>query len=230
MPAIGPEPCSSRPLPRFLSRFVHGERGAISAEAIVVMPVLLWGLLATFVYFDAFRANSTSNKAAYTVADAISRQTTFIDGPYLDGMNVLYNRLSLTRHPTEMRVTSIGWSDDDDAFNVVWSYSTGDRPELTTVLLNTHFNDRLPTIPEGDNLLMIEAIQDYTPPVRVGLGPRTFRNIVVTRPRYAAQVRFFDGQTLLFDPMAGASCDDPPPQCDFAPDDDDDLADLGFDG
>jgi len=206
-----------------LQRFARTERGAISAEAVIVLPVLFWGLLATFVYFDAFRANTTSNKAAYTVADAISRQTGFIDGPYLDGMNSLYERLSLTRHPTELRITSIGWSEEDDEFKSIWSYTTGLRPELTTAVINQQFAERLPDIPEGDNLLMIEAIQDYMPPIRIGLGPRTFQNIVVTRPRYAPQVRFFDGETLLFDPMAGASCDDPPPLCDFAVDDDDSL-------
>jgi len=207
-----------------LQGFAGAERGAISAEAMIVLPVLFWGLIATFVYFDAFRANTTSNKAAYTVADAISRQTGTIDEPYLDGMNTLYERLSLTRHPTELRVTSISWNEDDQEFKSIWSYSTGQRPQVTTAMLNQRFAERLPDIPEGDNLLMIEAIQDYRPPIRIGLGPRTFQNIVVTRPRYAPQVRFFDGETLLFDPMAGASCDDPPPLCDFG------VADDSLDG
>lgn len=208
-----------------LQGFAGTERGAISAEAMIVLPVLFWGLIATYVYFDAFRANTISNKAAYTVADAISRQTAPVDEPYLDGMNTLYERLSLTRHPTSLRITSIGWSDADEEYKMIWSYTTDARPELTTAQLNAEFTERLPEIPEGDNLLMIEAIQDYTPPMRIGLGPRTFRNIVVTRPRYAPQVRLFDGETLLYDPVAGASCDDPPPLCDFAPPDDDDSLD-----
>jgi Flp pilus assembly protein TadG len=55
-----------------LARFTHAVRqflvdddaGSVSVETVIIMPILLWVYVATFVIFDGFRTHNQNVKAA----------------------------------------------------------------------------------------------------------------------------------------------------------------------
>ena len=55
--------------------FARREDGVIALEAMIMMPLLFWTFLALFSIFDTFRIYAANQKAAFTVSDAISRET-----------------------------------------------------------------------------------------------------------------------------------------------------------
>jgi Flp pilus assembly protein TadG len=55
--------------------FLRDSRAAVALETVLILPILIWAFVASFVFFDAYRVYSTSVKATYMVADMLSRQT-----------------------------------------------------------------------------------------------------------------------------------------------------------
>lgn len=77
-----------------LRRFLRqDESGTLMAEAVLVLPFMLWSYLALFVYWDSYRAVNTVQKAAYTVSDMISREIVSITEAYIVGMDAMMEYL-----------------------------------------------------------------------------------------------------------------------------------------
>jgi len=179
-----------------MARFRDDTLGSLSVEAVVILPVLMWAYTANLVWFDSFRVQNTSLKAGYAVADALSRQTDVVDAAHLDGMREVYAFLSNGRNRADLRVTSIGRNPLNGAFQVAWSYGTGDLPPLTDADLAARA-DSIPVVAAGDTIIFLETVMNYVPPISVGLRARTFTNEIPTRPRFAPQLVFDDGSGLL---------------------------------
>jgi hypothetical protein len=113
-----------------LTRFARDGRGMLSVETVILLPILLWALVATVVFFDAFRSRNHAQRAAVVVADAISRHTAEFTPQYLEGMNNVYELLSEARRPTRLRVSSLRWSAEQNDYLVHWSYGTRGLPPL----------------------------------------------------------------------------------------------------
>jgi Flp pilus assembly protein TadG len=60
-------------------RFLKSENGSYSVEAVIIFPILLWALGATFVFWDVYKLRNNAAAGTYTVADLVSRQTDAID-------------------------------------------------------------------------------------------------------------------------------------------------------
>ena len=196
-----------------LSRFWRNEDGVITVEATIAIPFVALAFCAIYVFFDVYRVNTASQKAAYIVADNISRQTSAVNEAYVEGLNTLHDILARTRSATTIRVSSIGWSDRNNGFIAIWSVNTGTGPILTSTDVNGPMSDRMPRIPQGETFLLVETAVDYVPLFRVGIGEQTFRQAIVTRPRFAPQVAFDDGSRLLQQNLGQASCNDGPNLC-----------------
>lgn len=190
------------------NRFRRDEDGAITVEAVIAIPFVALAFCAIYVFFDVYRVNTSSQKAAYIVADHISRQTEPVDEGFIDGMNTLHDILARTRNRTTIRVSSIGWSDATDRFVAIWSVDTGNGPVLTDTELNGPMAESLPSIPQGETFVLVETAVGYTPLFRVGIGEQVFRQAIVTRPRFAPQVAFDDGNFLAFQIFTIADCRD----------------------
>lgn len=62
-------------LKRQIGKFRKEEEGASqSVEFLLSFPLLVWALLATLQYFDAYRTQLISTKATITIGDMISRE------------------------------------------------------------------------------------------------------------------------------------------------------------
>ena len=174
---------------RLFVRFSRDSSGSVTVEAVLVLPLLLWAYMATFVFYDAFKTRRMNQSAAYTISDMITRQTNTINIAYIEGLNIVYDYLSQTDRPTSIRVTSVFWDAAGSVYRVQWSYATGGKPIMVDANL-VALQPKLPLIPVGDTLILMETNLDYTPAFDVGLVAHTFTEFIATRPRFVAQVPF----------------------------------------
>ena len=172
-------------LPQPIRRFLRGEDAAVIAEAVIVLPLLLWSYVGLFVYWDCFRSLNTVQKASYTVSDMLSREQTGITSAYITGLHKVLEYLIDKDQDSVMRVTSISWSTANNKFEVHWSRTTdsGVMPQLTTPSLQNYLS-QIPTMSAGDYVVIVEVRVPYVPMFNVGLTNQTFNQFIVTRPRF----------------------------------------------
>ncbi|SFP66150.1 TadE-like protein [Tranquillimonas alkanivorans] len=174
-----------------IRRFTKREEGSQTVEFVLMLPLLLWAVGALYVYMDAFRMRSVATKAAYTVADMLSRETNVIDQDYLDGVHGVLNFLNGSNANTRLRVTVVSCDADCETderrdLRVRWSHSTGSTPTLTDGDLDQPpYSVRIPTLVQGEDLILVETEVDYEPAFAFGLAALTFDNLMNTRPRFA---------------------------------------------
>lgn len=171
----------------FLRRFRSSEEGSIAVESILVFPILCWAYLATFVYFDAFRVQSTTLKAAYTISDALSREADYVTPVYLDSLYRLQEMLTSSNHNTKMTVSIVTYRASDNKYLVRWSQSRGGGTTLTNGNIYK-IVPSLPVMPDGEVVIVYQNWLAYEPAFSIGLNAFVFENLVVTRPRFTAQV------------------------------------------
>lgn len=169
---------------KLFRRFGRDESGVLMAEALIVLPVMLWSYLALFVYWDAYRSINTSQKAAYTISDMISREMVTLPTNYITGARDVMRYLVDDDQSVKIRVTSVTWSDTNDRFEVHWSRSPDNAmPQLTTATLQT-YAARIPKMAAGDFVTIVETSVSYHPAFNVGLNNSEQQQFVVTRPRF----------------------------------------------
>lgn len=178
---------------RFFSHIIGWFRddrsGTVGVEAVLVLPLLAWAYLAMFVYWEAFRVENTNTKAAYTLADMLSREANPIDLDYIDGMGKLYGFLTHEQFPTSIRVSSIGWDTTTNNYKVLWSRTAGYAVELATADVEK-METILPAFPAGDTIVLVETDLSYTPSFNIGLSARAMTQFVYMRPRFVSAVPF----------------------------------------
>ena len=178
--------------------FIRDERGNVLAEAVVILPMVIWSYLAFFVYWDAYKTTNVAQKAAYTVADLISREQVTLPSTYVPGMLNLLRYLVNDQTSTKIRVSSLlfsegavvnpGVDDPDDKTMVQWSVSPNDAmtPYTDATLLSVL--DKVPAMYDGDSVILVETSVNFNPMFDVGMAGRQVTNFVVTRPRFLPKI------------------------------------------
>lgn len=181
---------------RRLSRFGRGEGGSSSIEAVIILPLMAWAILACFSYFDGLRQNNINIKAAHTLSDMLSRETVPIDADYLDGMQDVLTYLVGGRNNAALRVSVFQYDEDEEEFVLNWSEGTNGTDGLTE---DTKYlvEDRLPVTANGDTIITVETWIDYRALYSYALDDTVLYQFTVTRARYAPQLIFeyADGTT-----------------------------------
>ncbi len=171
-----------------LNGFIRREDGTIALEAMIVLPAMFWAFLTCFSIFDSFRMYSINQKAAFTIGDSISRETAPIDQEYLDGALQLFSYLASSADgQSSLRVSSMMFDEDNNRFVADWSQVSGNQGPLSNGEI-AGMVDRLPVMPDGERVILVETWSEYDPPFRTGLEEREIRNFVFTRPRFAPRV------------------------------------------
>lgn len=177
-------------LPSFLKCFASDVRGHINVEAVIVFPALLFLFGVGWTYFDAFRQQAVNQKANYVIGDMISRETESIDGAYITNARNLLRHLTKTSGAdSDLRITVVQFSDSHGGWQVSWSRERGNQPRLNNADLAA-YAEKLPSGTNGDQLIMVETWDAYSPVFGVGLDDFEIRTYSFTRPRYAPQVVF----------------------------------------
>ncbi|SHJ15236.1 TadE/TadG family type IV pilus assembly protein [Wenxinia saemankumensis] len=158
------------------------EDGSVTVEAVIMLPAILWCYLGTYVFFDAYRAQTVNIKAAYTIGDTLSRETSYVTPAFIDTMSELQQFLVGGDEPMALRVTVIGYDADEDRYVVRWSEPRGGPPALTDAGLAAA-RAQIPVMSPVERAIVVETWVDYEPGFRVGIDAFTFEDFVVTRPR-----------------------------------------------
>ncbi|NAZ36564.1 TadE/TadG family type IV pilus assembly protein [Rubellimicrobium sp. CFH 75288] len=171
-----------------IRRFLRDERGSIAVEGMLILPALVWVFLGTFVFFDGFRAQAINARTAYTIGDILSRETQFVTPAYLDGLFALQGTMTATDQPRRMRISVVRYQSSGDRYRVVWSQVRGSGVAALRDADMPKVRPFLPIMPDAEIAIVTETWVPYRPVARVGIEPFTFRDFVVTRPRFAANL------------------------------------------
>lgn len=185
----------------FLRRFMDDEDGVVAVELLLVIPMLVWALLSTLVYFDAYQNEAISTRAGLTLADAISRERNAVDQTYVTNMRNLLRVLTRVDPDPAIRVTVYRYRETNDRYDVVWSVDeNGDMGGVLTSVDLQNMRNRLPIMADGDRAILVETRTAYSAPFSVGMGPFfgaglqnvEFNSLTVITPRFM--------ETICFDP------------------------------
>ena len=196
--------------------FLKDESGVLLAEALIMLPVLIWAFIALVVYWDLFRVMNVSQKAAYSISDVLSRQELPVSESFFDGMPELLSFLTPDAAASRIRITSLqmvegadpGFNpqnanpvfDGNDDFCLLFSRSSDPLVEPYT---QSELKDLAPKIPNMnalESVVLVETWVDYRPDFDTGVlnaapgvSDQTFYEFIVTRPRNVRRVTL-DGQ------------------------------------
>ncbi|MDZ4096111.1 MAG: hypothetical protein U1D35_14520 [Paracoccaceae bacterium] len=173
---------------RHLRPFARNDEGTVLVEAVLVIPALFWAMLALFVYWDTYRSINTVQKASYTISDTISREKVDIDSTDLTGLRNLMNYLLDSDQATKLRVTSLQYNSVEEKYEVLWSCSPNSALPKQTDATLALVSNRLPVMPVGDTVVLVETEVGYSPPFEVGISPLAIKQFIVTRPRRAPSI------------------------------------------
>ena len=163
-----------RNLKHRFATFLRDEDGLILAEGLIMLPLIIWALVAMFIYWDVFRTINVTQKAAYSVADLLSRQRDTIPLTFFNGLQNVSDFLTPGGHPVKLRVTS----------NKV--------PELTETQINTMWRGKkIATLNNLESVFVVEMTVDFKAQLQtvlagllVNVTDQTFGEFIVTRPRH----------------------------------------------
>lgn len=173
-----------------LARFARDNRGSITIEAMLVLPLWIWGYTMSYMFFDAFREQTVNMRAAYTISDMISREADAVGPNYIDDLHDMFDYLTRSNHPTWIRVSSVYYDTSAKVYKRYWSYSTStDYPAHTDTTIKAE-KDRLPNMVLGETVVLVETGMFYEPVLNVGLEDMWYTNFIPTRPRFAAKVEY----------------------------------------
>jgi len=185
-------------------RFREDERGAVlSLETVFMFPLLVFIMMAMFVYYRLFSQDALLAKASYVVSDIISREETPVNATYLDNMHKLLGLVSRTQTKgISMRVTSVKYNGSPppvgkQEYEVIWSQVRNGTEVFTPITQGGvgTISTKIPLMSKDDSVLVVETMMPYTPPLnnfvlqmKVGLGSFIFHNLLVVRPRFVNRV------------------------------------------
>lgn len=161
----------------WIQDFRDDEDGSMAVELLLVTPIIVWALLSTLVYFDLFRVESNSNRAALTIADMFSREST-VDDDFVDGARDVLRALTYEEANPDLRVTSYSYDETRDRYARVWTEQRGfGRGIRNSDLASLKSAGRLPVMANGDRAILVETRTQYDAPFSIGLGPFTGTNL-----------------------------------------------------
>ena len=183
---------------RWFRDFGRREDGTATVEFVLVFPLLAVWLITSYVIFDVFKSQSQAGKAAYTIADIVSRREE-VNAALLDDLYVLLDRLLPRASDNKwMRISSITFDGTD--YSVDWSHVTNpsvvfDTPNTAAELEDDDIPVSLmPAFATSDSIILVELDIPYFPIYsRSGIGPKTWDPKIVVRPRYIARIAFTGG-------------------------------------
>lgn len=188
-----------------LRGFRQNTEGALTVEFMLLAPLLLWTFAAIYTFFDAFRQDAVNLKAAYTISDLVSRETTELNETYIDSMYAMSQLLIRSDSATSIRISVVRWDEEDDRYYLDWSKERGDSFVEWTNATISEVEERLPVMPDQERVILVETRNDLEPAFKVGLPSMDLDNFVFSRPRFAPLVHF-EGVDIV----SGSHDDDAP--------------------
>jgi len=180
---------------RRLRQLGRDEQGTVAVETVIITPMLILGLFFSYEAYDLFRQQSLREKATYTVADIVSRETAVVTDTYIDNVKRVFDMMS-GNSDSQLRISVVRYRNDPsqgiDAFVLRWSEVRGDGPlsPLTDDTVRSA-HDSFPVMEDGEEIIYVESRGGFTSPVTTGLfNDSLLETRMFVIPRFAPQVCF----------------------------------------
>lgn len=182
-------------LDRALGRFRDDQRGSLTIEFVLWVPVLSLWLIFSLMLYDAHETQNKATKTAYTISDIISRSSV-LNEALLNEVFLLQDMLLPRASANKaLRITNVQCVIDPDAseegctYNVLWSVrraseNFGEGFDILTEAENLPVNI-FPVMQDQEEVLLVEQNVPYEPIVDwMGIDAREWTVRVLTRTRY----------------------------------------------
>lgn len=183
----------TRLLRNAMRRFGRAQDGTMTVEACILMPFLFVLIVICVILFDSIRQQTLNHRSTYAVVDMLSRETAHIDPAYVGNARQMMAFLSrLEADAVSIRVSVARWDEDENRHVLMWSAQEGEALAAHTDASIALVADRLPIMVDDDQVVLVETLVDYDPPLAVGVAPRRIGTFTFASPRYAPQLLWCD--------------------------------------
>lgn len=162
-----------------LRGFRKGERGVISVEFALVLPILIILFIGLVEFTEAFSIDRKLSNVASTVSDLVSQEAA-VTSASLNDMALVASELikPYSAVPMSLVIVNVA-ADNDGAKTVAWSHPPGSytNGETYTGLPETELMD------PNTSLIVVEAVYNFTPTISRFLGTFQFSENAYFRPR-----------------------------------------------
>ncbi|UOA20622.1 hypothetical protein DSM14862_03647 (plasmid) [Sulfitobacter indolifex] len=173
--------------------FFKDESGSQTIVFVILLPLLVWSILAMLAFTDMFRVRAIATDATAVIADSLSRQTMPIDADHLEGLQSIAGHLTRYGDGVSLRVTQLRCARNCEnlarrVLRVDFSQGVG-----MAGLRNRDFSEgeqraRVPLMTGGDRVVLVETSFTHEPIANVGLNPSEINMSHATRMRFAPQL------------------------------------------
>jgi Flp pilus assembly pilin Flp len=178
-----------------LTRLKSDERGALSVETVLMVPLLTFLMIAMFVYYQVFHQDSLLAKSSYTITDIMSREVDPVNQAYIDNMQRLLQTVSNVQSTISFRVALVRFDAADDDMDLLWAArpTGGTIPNYTQGTIDS-MRSQIPDMADTDTVLIVETSMPYVPPFLGGsfwmarVPSLNFRNLIVMRTRFTGEL------------------------------------------
>lgn len=182
-----------------LAEFAQDDAGTVTVESVIILPIILFGLQATYAYFESYRHQSLALKANYAIADYLSRVPVY-DQTTLNGLDDLFAYMSRSSDDGWVRVTIVECKEpaekcnddterklhiqnDDDLAN---SHATDGKNTFDRQAMRTKLSHHVPKMYNGEYLIVVETYAQFRPTFAgfwTGIYAPEYAHVTVTSPR-----------------------------------------------
>jgi hypothetical protein len=181
--------------------FLRDEDGLVLAEGLFTLPMIIWAMVAMFIYYDVFRTINITQKAAYGVADLLSRQKVEMPLTFANGLQRVLTFLAPGGHPVRMRITSFeclaptgpGCTTSNGSYRLLFSFSPESKvtPLNQAAIQNWRTSNKIPVLNNGESVFVVETEVEFTAQLQtaiagfmVGVDDAKYGQFIVTKPRH----------------------------------------------
>lgn len=188
---------------KIFPKYNSDERGVMTMEFMVMLPILLMWFAGTFVFFDAFHKWIKAMKATYVVSDMLSRQT-LTDNQFILDLDGVFDTISQTRDEADtwMAVTHVQYIVDQNGagrLDMLWSLETKTGTSYTGADADAKLVEIAPFIPtlvNGETMTVLQTFRPFNPVFNwVGLDGTIFRNRISAPQRFDSSFLNEDQET-----------------------------------
>lgn len=170
-----------------LGSFGRGERGVISVEFALVLPVLIILFIGLVEFTEAFTINRKLSNVASTVSDLVSQEPS-VTSASLNDVTQVANEIIKPYSAAAMSLVIVNvQADNEGDTTVAWSHPPGhyEDGEAYTGLPETEqeTEPEARLIAPNTSLIVVEAVYNFTPTVSRFLGSFQISENAYFRPR-----------------------------------------------
>ena len=147
-----------------LKQFWQDRSGTLTFEAIIIVPVMAMGMSGFFAFWHVYQTQNMVQKAAYAVADMLSREMVPATPAFITGLETTLEHI--IQRNANIRVTSVRRVSDGPTgvvgLDVLWSFSPGNVLTPRTEGNLIEIQEDIPMMSIGSNMVIFEAQVPYT--------------------------------------------------------------------